>query len=194
MKCLLLKRLLLCAAAIPVLFLTVSCNGKIESAPSEQDSSADITEGNNETVPSAVDTSQYSETEQIQQTDDAVNIGGIKLFIAIGDTTLTATMEDNSSVEALLELIKDKPLTINMRDYGNMEKVGDIGTNLPRNDEQITTEPGDLILFQGNSFVIYYAPNSWNFTRLGKIDGATKDNLIEIMGNGDVSVTLSLMH
>jgi hypothetical protein len=73
-----------------------------------------------------------------------------------------------------------------------MEKVGGIGTALPRNDEQITTEPGDLILFQGNSLVIYYAPNSWNFTRLGKIDGITKDELTDILGNGDVTVTLSL--
>ena len=198
MNCLLLKRLSLCAAVIPVLCLMVSCNGNIESAPSKQDSSADTTEGNNESVLSTTDTSQaasqYSGTEQFQQTDDAANTDGIKMYIAIGDTTLTATMEDNTSVEALLELLKDKPITVNMRDYGNMEKVGDIGTNLPSNDEQITTEPGDLILFQGNSFVIYYEPNSWSFTRLGKIDGATKDDLIEIMGNGDVSITLSLMN
>ncbi len=30
---------------------------------------------------------------------------------------------------------------------GNMEKIGSLGTSLPRNDEQITTEPGDLILY-----------------------------------------------
>jgi hypothetical protein len=73
-----------------------------------------------------------------------------------------------------------------------MEKVGDLGTSLPRNDEQITTEPGDLILYQGNALVIYYAPNSWNFTRLGKIDGITKDELTNILGSGNVTVTLSL--
>jgi hypothetical protein len=79
-----------------------------------------------------------------------------------------------------------------MRDYGNMEKVGSLGTSLPRNDEQITTEPGDLILYQGSAFVIYYAPNSWNFTRLGKINGVTQEELKEILGTGDVEVTLSL--
>ncbi len=61
-----------------------------------------------------------------------------------------------------------------MHDYGNFEKVGPLGTDLPRNDEQITTEPGDLILYQGNSFVIYYDTNSWNFTRIGKINNATQ--------------------
>jgi hypothetical protein len=79
-----------------------------------------------------------------------------------------------------------------MRDYGNMEKVGSIGTTLPRNDEQITTGPGDIILYQGNALVIYYAPNSWNFTRLGKIDNITQDELKKILGEGDVSVTLKL--
>ena len=59
-------------------------------------------------------------------------------------------------------------------------------------DEQITTEPGDLILYQGNAFVIYYAPNSWNFTRMGKINDVTQEELIEALGSGDVEVTLSL--
>ena len=93
----------------------------------------------------------------------------IKLTID-NQTALTATMVENSSVTALVELIKNGPLTIAMSDYGNMEKVGPIGTTLPRNDEQITTEPGDIILYQGSALVIYYAPNSWNFTKLGKID------------------------
>lgn len=73
-----------------------------------------------------------------------------------------------------------------------MEKVGSLGQDLPVNDEQITTEAGDLILYQGNSFVIYYAPNTWNFTRLGKINGVSAEELQDILGEGDVTVTLSL--
>jgi len=64
--------------------------------------------------------------------------------------------------------------------------------DLPRNDQQITTEAGDIILYQGNAFVIYYAPNSWNFTRLGKIDNITPEELRSILGDGDVTITLSL--
>lgn len=91
-----------------------------------------------------------------------------------------------------MEMLQNGPITIDMRDYGNMEKVGSLGTDLPRNDEQITTESGDLILYQGNAFVIYYAPNSWNFTRLGKINNVTQEELKEALGTGDVKVTLSL--
>jgi hypothetical protein len=117
---------------------------------------------------------------------------GQKLMIAVGDTKFTATMADNSSTKALMELLSEKPLTIEMRDYGGFEKVGALGQTLPTNDERISTTAGDLILYQGNSFVIYYSTNSWNFTRLGKIDGATADDLKKTLGSGDVTVTLSV--
>lgn len=112
--------------------------------------------------------------------------------ITVGDTTFTATLADNSSAEALKEMLMEGPLTIDMSDYGNMEKVGPIGKNLPENNEQITTEAGDIILYLGNSLVIYYDTNTWNFTRLGKINDVTQAELKEALGNGDVIVTFSI--
>jgi hypothetical protein len=114
------------------------------------------------------------------------------LYLHIRGTTLTATLVENSSKEALKRLLAQAPITIDMRDYGNMEKVGGLGTSLPRNDERITTVAGDLILYQGNAFVIYYAPNTYSFTRLGKINNVTTEELKNILGSGNVSVTLSL--
>ena len=54
--------------------------------------------------------------------------------------------------------------------------------------------PGDLILYQGDSFVIYYDTNSWNFTRLGRVDGvATREEMLDLLGGvGEITVTLSL--
>lgn len=112
--------------------------------------------------------------------------------ITAGDTSFTATLADNSSVEALKELLAEGPLTISMSDYAGMEKVGPIGTSLPRNDEQISTGAGDIILYQGNSLVIYYDINSWDFTRIGKIEGVMGEELLEAFGDGDVTVTFSL--
>ena len=60
-----------------------------------------------------------------------------------------------------------------MADYGGFEKVGALGTELTRNDRQITTQPGDVILYQGNQITIYYGTNSWSFTRLATIDDPT---------------------
>ena len=120
------------------------------------------------------------------------NTGKNTMKITVGDVVFQANLEDNSSAEALRNLLANGPLTVQMHDYGNFEKVGELGQSLPANDEQITTGPGDLILYQGSRFVIYYDTNTWNFTRLGKIENATKERLLEALGDGDVRVTLSL--
>lgn len=112
--------------------------------------------------------------------------------VTIGSIEFTATLADNSSARALVELLQEGPLTIDMHDYANMEKVGPIGQSLPVNNEQITTGPGDIILYLGDSLVIYYDTNSWNFTRIGKINDVTQEELLAAMGSGNVSVTFEL--
>ena len=107
--------------------------------------------------------------------------------------TLAARLTDNSSAVAFYELLEKGPVTIKMTDYGNFEKVGPLGTKLPRNDTQITTQAGDIILYQGNQITIYYDTNSWNFTRLGKVDGVTQAELKKILGKGDVTAVFSVM-
>ena len=110
-----------------------------------------------------------------------------------GGQTFTARLADNTSAQALKELLAKGDITIDMEDYADMEKVGSLGTRLPRNDQSISTGPGDLILYQGTYFVIYYGTNSWNFTRLGKIDHVDASALRKALGSGDVKVTLSLL-
>ncbi len=110
-----------------------------------------------------------------------------------GSHKLSATLADNSSAAAFYELLKKGAVAIKMRDYGKFEKVGPLGTTLPRNDTQITTTAGDIILYQGNQITIYYDTNSWNFTRLGKVDSMTQAQLKKILGKGDVSAVFSVM-
>ncbi len=112
------------------------------------------------------------------------------LKITVGDHELLATFEDNSSAEEFQALLAQGPLTIDMEDYGGFEKVGPLGTTLTRNDTQITTQPGDVILYQGNQITIYYDTNSWSFTRLARIDDPS--GLQEKLGDGTVQVTFSL--
>ena len=114
------------------------------------------------------------------------------MYIIIGEHTLPVQLADNSSAAALWELLKQGDITVDAHDYGNFEKVGSLGTELPTNDEQITTEPGDVILYQGNQITVYYDTNSWSFTRLGKVQGVTADELKTILGDGDVTMVLSL--
>lgn len=129
---------------------------------------------------------------EIQNSNDIQMEENMKLYIKINNKTLTATLEDNSSVDALLEKLKQGDIIIEMSDYADFEKVGALGFSLPRNDKSITTTPGDIILYQGDQITIYYDTNTWNFTKLGKIENITQKELKEILGNEDVTVTFSL--
>lgn len=141
-------------------------------------------------------TSQSSEMEQYQSEQESEiqseESDFVKIKITVGDTTLSAIPEENSSAEAFLALLQEQPITVQMSDYGGMEKVGALGNSLPRNDTQISVDAGDVILYQGNQITIYYDTNSWTFTKLAVIEDATKKNLLEILGTGDVTVMFSL--
>jgi flavodoxin len=116
------------------------------------------------------------------------------MTILVNGYTVTAQMVANSSTDSLRHILMQDDITYEAHDYGNFEKVGDIGHTLPQNNEQITTVPGDIILYQGNNICLYYDTNQWNFTRLGKITDLTQTQLKTILkaGAGNVTVTLSL--
>ena len=75
--------------------------------------------------------------------------------------------------------------------YGGFEQVGSIGQSIARNDVQMTTQSGDIVLYSGNQLVVFYGSNSWSYTKLGKINLSQKE-LEELLGNGDVTITLAL--
>ena len=112
------------------------------------------------------------------------------LKITVGDQELLADFADNRSAEEFRDLLAQGPVTISMEDYGGFEKVGSLGTTLTRNDTRITTQPGDVILYQGNQITIYYGTNTWNFTCLAKIRDPA--DLQTKLGTGTVQVTFSL--
>lgn len=138
----------------------------------------------------SVQSTPSAASSQTPQSTDEEEIQVLKL--TVGDTIFTATLADNSSVDALKELLQERPLTLEMHDYAGMEKGADLGVKLPQNNQQMNTQPGDIILYQGRTFVIYYDTNSWSLTPLARIDDTDAETLREVLGTGDVTVTLSL--
>ena len=118
--------------------------------------------------------------------------GETAIYAHVNGAILQIRPENNSSAVAFIELLRNGDVTVEMHDYGSFEKVGPLGTMLPRNDAEITTGPGDVILYQGDQITIYYDVNSWNFTRLGKVQNVSRDELKSILGSGDVTVRFSL--
>ncbi len=184
--------------------VTQTKHSSVSAAPEQSSKTSEITEtssseqpvqsSESSAAPPTIDTpsqpagSSQPETQSSHQKEGSEYMMNIK----IGENILTATLEHNSSADALLKLLSDGPITIHMSDYAGMEKVGTLPTSLPRNDKHIDTNACDLILYQGNSFVIYYDTNSWSLTRLGKINNMTQSELKKILGNGDVTAVLSL--
>lgn len=110
--------------------------------------------------------------------------------VQVGDVVFSATLEENEAVSALVEMMRESPVVIQMSDYSGFEKVGSLGTSLPASNSQTTTQAGDIVLYNGNQIVIFYDSNSWSYTRLGHIDDLT--GWEEALGSGDVTVTFSL--
>lgn len=112
------------------------------------------------------------------------------LYIQVGDTTLTAILEDNPSAEALAALLEEGPVTLEAENYGGFEKVGALPETLPQNDARLTAGPGDVMLYRGDSVVLFYGSNTWSYTKLAHITDT--DGLKDVLSGGETSFTLSL--
>ena len=111
--------------------------------------------------------------------------------LSIDGADVAVEWEDNESVSALAALASDGPLAIQMSMYGGFEQVGSLGTTLPSDDAQTTTGAGDIVLYSGNQIVVFYGSNSWAYTRLGHITDRTPDEMANLLGNGDVALTIT---
>ena len=114
------------------------------------------------------------------------------LVIQAGEKELRVWLENNTSVKDLIRRLSFGDITLEMQDYGGFEKVGELPWDLPRNDEKMTAVPGDVILYLGNRITVYYGSNTWDLTRLGHIDGTTREELLEVFGDGSATVRMYL--
>ena len=159
------------------------------SQPEATSQNADTQSAAETTVPPAESKPEETQSETSKETEEELAVK--TLTMKIGDTTVTVDWEENESVAALRELVKDKPLTVQMSMYGGFEQVGSLGTSLPRNDSQTTTAAGDIVLYSGNQIVVFYGSNSWAYTRLGHVTDKTAAEMAELLGNGNVTITIS---
>ncbi len=117
---------------------------------------------------------------------------GKALCLRINETLVSVDWEESESVDALIRLVSSAPLTIRMSGYGGFEQVGPLGTSLPRNDTQATTHAGDIVLYSGDQFVVFYGSNTWAYTLLGTITDMPASELEKLLSSSDVTVVLSL--
>lgn len=140
-----------------------------------------------------VEIKEQEQEQPKQQEEDETKMTD-KIQLTISGTTLPVIIEDNVATRALVAALRDGAITYTARDYGGFEKVGALGRSLPTSDTDITTQAGDVILYNGDNIVLFYGSNSWSYTRLGKIQYKTLNELKSFLkaGGGNISVTLSL--
>ena len=117
-----------------------------------------------------------------------------KIQITVSGKTLPVKIENNEATKALVAALRESSITYEAHDYGGFEKVGALGRSLPASDSQITTHAGDVILYSGNQIVLFYGSNSWSYTRIGKMEYGSLEELKSFLkaGQGSINVTLSL--
>ena len=137
------------------------------------------------------------EQEKVNDTESSINSQGKEeiidmIKIKVNNSILEVQLEDNEATKSLVERLKNGDITVNANEYGGFEKVGILGFSLPRNDTNINTSAGDIVLYQGNQISLFYNSSSWSYTKLGKVQNVSAKELKNILGSGDVKLVLSL--
>ena len=145
---------------------------------------------------------KVTDTEALEQgkvndSESSINSQGKEeiidmIKIIVNNSILEVQLEDNEATKSLVERLKKGDITVNANEYGGFEKVGNLGFSLPRNDTNINTTAGDIVLYQGNQISLFYNSSSWSYTKLGKVQNISSKELKNILGSGDVTLVLSL--
>jgi len=117
-----------------------------------------------------------------------------QMYITIDGVTKSMTLVDNTATKVLVEKLQQAPVDITLNSSGGFEIWGALGFSLPTSNQQITAQPGDVILYNGSNICMFYGTNSWSYTRLGHIDGLSESELRTFLkaGQNNIKVTLSL--
>ena len=116
-----------------------------------------------------------------------------KIYITIDGQKHSVTLVDNDATRELIAALQDDSITVTLND-NNFEIWGSLGKSLTTKNEQMNAQPRDIVLYNGSNICIFYDSNSWSYTRLGKIDGLSENELRTFLkaGQNNISVTLSL--
>ena len=129
------------------------------------------------------------ENEAANDTSNEETKEGDRNFVMkIDETLVDIIWENNNSVKELMEYAKNG-LTIKMHMYGGFEQVGSIGKTITSNNSQITTNPGDVVLYSSNQIVIFFGSNSWSYTKLGHIN-LSQSELSNLLNKNSVLLKL----
>ncbi|MBO6280068.1 MAG: hypothetical protein J6M95_00605 [Bacilli bacterium] len=126
-------------------------------------------------------------SQQITNNEPYIEEGEIEMKLFIDKKEINeVTWINNPSSQALKELT---PFTIEMSRYGGFEQVGSLNQRIVSNDYQLTTVPGDIVLYSSSNIVIFFGSNSWSYTKLGHIN-LRKEELNNLLNKESVTIEI----
>ena len=133
----------------------------------------------------------YINKEEIEKKKEEKNMTQ-EVLLYIGNEKFNVEMSSNKGAKAFIDKLKEEDIVIKAHDYGNFEKVGELNFDLPTDDKNITTKSGDIMLYNGNSISLFYKPNTWSYTEIGHLKDIEDEELINILGQGDIELRFTL--
>lgn len=176
-----MKRVLLLSLWVLVLSGLAGCREK-RSVSFENDISEEIIDNSTESQISAVEETEITDKSAIDDEKEYM-----KLYF--NDTEIPVIWEDNQTVQELMEEAGKGDIVVQMSMYSDNEQVGSLEKSYTKNDEQITTHSGDIVLYSGDKIVAFYGSNSWAYTRLGKMN-LPEGDVTGLLSNGDITLKI----
>lgn len=131
-------------------------------------------------------------SELVTESKESTSENDKQIVLTINGTEIDITWEDNEAVTALRELLENNSITIETENYGSFEQVGNLPESLPQNDSRMTTEAGDIVLYSGNSIVLFYGSNTWEYTKLGHLSHLSVEEIQTLLNTDSTTLTISL--
>uniref|UniRef100_UPI0040573D2D cyclophilin-like fold protein n=1 Tax=Acetatifactor sp. TaxID=1872090 RepID=UPI0040573D2D len=172
-----MKKIQIILLTMVIMFILVACK--------EQHTN---TESTNEQRKENVTDSAIAESESIVET---IEKEMAEMVLMVNDVIIPVTWEDNDTVAEMKEQLKEGDIVVQMSMYSDNEQVGSLERYYTRNDKQITTKSGDIVLYSGDKIVVFYGSNTWDYTRLGKINLSDAE-VSDMLGNGDVVLSITI--
>ena len=112
------------------------------------------------------------------------------IYLDIGGKQLSVQLADTAAAKELAAMLEDGQLTI--KTTGNsFEQYGSIGRSLTTSDTSITAQAGDVLLYNANTLCFFYGSNSYSYTRIGTMQGASQAELKNLLSGSNATITLS---
>ena len=168
-----------------VLFGLVGCRER-GSNSFKNDTSKKIIDNGTESqiVAKELDKTEISSESAIDEEEESM-----KLYF--NNTEIPVVWEDNQTVKELMEEVGKGDIIVKMSMYSDNEQVGSLGKSYTRDDEQLTTHSGDIVLYSGDKIVVFYGTNSWTYTKLGKMNIPQSD-VTNFLSNEDIILKITI--